>query len=109
MLFLGDLARDPRNFDLSDRPGPLIIQISDDAEGHEGSRQKYTEQSIIVHGTQSSPISYLGSQRLTRKSVHRTNINCERARGRRAAWLRVIGHVPAPKSMEGPGVCKRPS
>jgi hypothetical protein len=52
--FLGDLAGHPRNVNLSDRLGPLVIQISQDAQSHERNRQKETEQSIIVHGSQSS-------------------------------------------------------
>jgi hypothetical protein len=50
--FLGDLSGDTGDVDLNDKH----------AEGHEHSRQKYTEQSIIVPGTQWSAIPYPGSQ-----------------------------------------------
>ena len=60
--FLGDLSGDTWDVDLSDRPGPLVVTICEHAEGHEHSRQKYTEQSIIGPGTQWSAISYPGSQ-----------------------------------------------
>jgi hypothetical protein len=57
--FLGDLAGDPWNVNLSDRPGPLVIQISQDAQSHERNRQKETEQSIIVHDTVFISLSWL--------------------------------------------------
>ena len=60
--FLGDLSGDTWDVDLSDRPGPLVVKICEHAEGHEHSRQKYTEQSIIGPGTQWSAIPYSGSQ-----------------------------------------------
>ena len=60
--FLGDLSGDTWDVDLSDRPGPLVVKICEHAEGHEHSRQKYTEQSIIGPGAQWSAIPYSGSQ-----------------------------------------------
>ena len=60
--FLGDLSGDTWDVDLSDRPCPLVVKISEHAEGHEHSRQKYTEQSIIGPGTQWSAIPDSGSQ-----------------------------------------------